>query len=382
MNRTHQFLLCIALLAPLCAQAAPRHTSAAGQSKAVAVAPPARLSPSLASRVKGSSMEWYEANLLTMEGRGWKDTDTTYSRLPARAKAFATGPVWGLSHNTAGLCVRFVTDSTSISAEWDGACDGAMNHMAATGSAGLDLYMRENGKWTYRGTGRPDLTSSTVASVARFLPTSATEYLLYLPLYHKVTGLKIGVDPGSYIAPAKPRAPGDKPIVFYGTSITQGGCASRAGMCHVAILGRWLGRETINLGFSGSGKMEPELAPLFAEIDPALFVLECLPNMTKEMVSERIEPFVKVLREKHPDMPILLVENPLYKRDNPQNVALRAVYDRLRAAGVKNIHLLPADKQLAGKENGTVDGIHPTDLGFVRMAEAYYPTVKALVGGK
>src|ERR1043166_5437981 len=130
-------------------------------------------------------------------------------------------------------------------------------------------------------------------------------------------------------------------------------------MCHVAILGRWLDREVINLGFSGSGKMESQLATLFAELDPAVYVLECLPNMTTEMVKERLEPFVRTLRAAHPDTPILLVENPLQARKHAQNVALQTIYRRLKKDGFEKLTLLPADVQLAGVENGTVDGVHP-----------------------
>ncbi|MEI7634877.1 MAG: SGNH/GDSL hydrolase family protein [bacterium] len=332
-----------------------------------------------AAREADSPMLWYDASALTLEGKGWKDTDTTYSRLPSRARDIATSAVWWLSHNSAGLAVRFVADSTTIGAAWDGSREYPMNHMAATGSAGLDLYERCGDEWIYRGTGRPE-QKRTVGMIARNLPSSPTEYLLYLPLYHPVTGLKIGIDPGASIAPAPPRPAGrNRPIVFYGTSITQGGCASRAGMCHVAILGRWLGRETINLGFSGSGKLEPELAPLLAEIDAEAFVIESLPNMNREQVAERVAPAARILRAKHPGMHILLVENPLCARNAPQNVTLRKVFEQLQKEGVKQIYLLPADKQLAGRENGTVDGVHPTDLGFLRMAEAYMPVMRQML---
>jgi hypothetical protein len=275
--------------------------------------------------------------------------------------------------------VRFVTDATSISASWDGAREFRMNHMALTGIAGLDLYEREGKEWLYVGTGRPK-EDYTTAVVARDRPGKSTEYLLYLPLYHRVTRLHLGISPKASIAPGPPRPKDkDRPIVFYGTSITQGGCASRTGMCHTAILGRWLGREVINLGFSGAGKMEAELAPLFAEIDAEVFVLECLPNMTTEMVVERVEPFVRTLRKARPSMPILLSENLLRPASHEQNVALRKAILNLEAEGIKGLKLMPAAGQLAGRENGTVDGAHPTDLGFFRMTEAYFPVLQDLL---
>jgi hypothetical protein len=328
-------------------------------------------------REPGSDLLWYDARYLIVEGKGWTDTEGFWERLPARAKGKVPARVWELSKNTAGICVRFVTDSKEIRAIWDGG--GAMYHMAATGNSGLDLYARENGQWVFKGVGRPKETRSN-SQLAKSLSGKPTEYLLYLPLYHNVTELKIGIEPGAVIkkAPERPKEKA-RPLVFYGTSITQGGCASRCGMCHTALLGRWLDREVINLGFSGAGKMEPELAELLCEIDPEIFILECLPNMTTPMVQKRVEPFVLTLCRSHPDTAILLVESPLAISHNPGNAALRKVYEKLLKQNVRNLYYLSGDSQLAGEENGTVDGVHPTDLGFFRMAAAYRPVLEKII---
>ncbi len=327
-----------------------------------------------ATQESDSKLLWYNAQQLAIEGKGWADTEAFYERLPARARAHVTETVWTLSKRTAGLAVRFATDSGTIAAVWDGGT--AMNHMAATGNSGLDLYARREGRWVFRGVGRPQ-PQRTTATLVSGRPGELTEYLLYLPLYSPVKELLIGIDPGARLV--RPPAPRTQPIVFYGTSITQGGCASRAGMCHTAILGRWLDRAVINLGFSGAGKMEPEMATLLGELDAALFVLECLPNMTTDMVRERVRPFVRALRAARPTTPILLVESPLGVPDNPGNRALREAYADLLQEGVSRLHYLPGDTQLAGPENGTVDGVHPTDLGFHRMAMAYEPILRAVL---
>src|SRR5204863_7790533 len=172
------------------------------------------------------------------------------------------------------------------------------------------------------------------------------EYMAYLPLYNGVESLEVGVSPGAKFEGIKPRA--DKPVVFYGTSITQGGCASRPGMVHTAILGRRLGVPVVNLGFSGNGRMEPEVAKLLAELDPAVYVLDCLPNMTAQGVAERVEPFVRTLREARPHTPILLVEDRFYanspllpalRQHNEHNhAALRKAYERLVKDGCKGLH--------------------------------------------
>jgi lysophospholipase L1-like esterase len=116
-----------------------------------------------------------------------------------------------------------------------------------------------------------------------------------------------------------------------------------------------------------------------AEVDAALFVLEPLPNMTTEQVSERVGPALDIIRTLHPKTPILLVSNPLLSDNAPQNRALRRVFDTHRRGGDRNLHLLPSRGQLDGRENGTVDGVHPTDLGFERMAKSYEPVLRRLL---
>lgn len=338
---------------------------------------PNMLSPDTADHEPDSDLLWYDAKELVVEGKGWTDTENFYERLPARAKSNVPEMVWTLNSRTAGIAIRFSTDAKRIAAIWDGG--GAMNHMAATGNSGLDLYAKRDGRWVFCGVGRPK-TERTVADLAKGLPGELTEYLLYLPLYNTVTELRIGIEPDAAMVNPPPRPPATaKPIVFYGTSITQGGCASRAGMCHPAILGRWLDREVINLGFSGSGKMEPALADLLCELDPVVYVLECLPNMTTEMVEQRVQPFVRTLRMARPQTPILLVESPLNPEKNPGNLALREAFAALTGQGVSRLYYLPGETQLAGDENGTVDGVHPTDLGFYRIAKAYEPILRAIL---
>src|SRR5262249_21643225 len=160
------------------------------------------------------------------------------------------------------------------------------------------------------------------------------------PLYNGISSVELGLPKGAKLEKAPPRpAHRSKPVVFYGTSIVQGGCASRPGMVHTAILGRRLECPVVNLGFSGSGKMEPELANLLAEIDAAVYVLDCLPNMNLEMVGKRVEPFVKILRKARPETPIVFVEErhpanaeliPAVKAGSQKkNAALLATYNKM-----------------------------------------------------
>jgi hypothetical protein len=261
--------------------------------------------------------------------------------------------------------------------------------MTAIGASGLDLYTRTGqGGWRWLGVGRPAKVPVAEDTLANGIPRGEREYMLYLPLYNGVTSLEIGVPKGTAVHPGPPRAAGRKPIVFYGTSITQGASASRPGMAHPAILGRVLDRPVVNLGFSGNGRMELNVTEFIAELDPAVFVLDCLPNMTAKDVEERTEPCVKLLRSKHPSTPILLVEDRNYpdgflipsrrERNETSHTALRAVYDRLQNTKT-HLHYLKADDLLGDDGEATTDGSHPSDLGFVRQAQVFEKALRRIL---
>lgn len=349
------------------------------------------IEPAVATVDPKTGVHWYDARLFGIEGQGWTDTKAPFDRFPARAEKIVRPPVWGLSRHSTGLCVRFETDATALHARWTVTNKNlAMPHMPATGVSGLDLYVRTKDRtWQWVANGRPE-AETTTAQLAGGLVAGEKEFLLYLPLYNGVSSVEIGLPKGAVLKKADPYPENKKkPVVFYGTSITQGGCASRPGMVHTAILGRKFDRPAINLGFSGSGTLDPEIAPLLGEIDAAAYVLDCLPNLSPAQVAERTEPFVAALRKARPNAPILLVEDRTYtnapalpalaKRNTESRSANRKVFDRLIAAGDKNLHYLAGDKLLGDDGEGTVDGSHPTDLGFMRQATAFAEALKPLL---
>lgn len=350
---------------------------------AVTLADPQPLDPTQARRDEKDSTLWFDAKLLPIEGHGWTDVKSPYDRLPAKAEGQVRADVWNLSRHSAGLVVPFVTDASTIRARWTLTSDRlAMPHMPATGVSGLDLYVRDDeGKWRWLACSAPTGVTSTETVIAG-IPEGSRTYLMYLPLYNGVTSLEIGIPDGKLLAPPPPRPESHaRPIVFYGTSITHGACASRAGMVHTAILGRRFERPVINLGFSGNGRMETELAALLAEIDAAVYVIDCLPNMGAQDITERTKPCVEILRKAHPETPIVLVEDRSYsdsflvtakrERNRTNREALRAAYEELKAAGDKNLYYLEGEHLLGDDNEGTVDSSHPTDLGFVRQAAAF-----------
>lgn len=324
---------------------------------------------------------WTDASSLTVEGKGWTDTESFYDRLPAKAKGLVPDAVWELSHDTTGFCFRFQSDAPVIHMKWDVRKSTlALPHMPATGVSGLDLYAREaDGGWRYIGNGRPLAQSNE----ATFYSTGLREFALYLPLYNGVTSVMIGVPAGSILRKSV-EAPRGKPIVFYGTSITQGGCASRPGMSYTAIVGRKLNMSVINLGFSGSGQSEPALADLLAELDPSVYVLDALWNMSPEMVRERIVPFVHKLRAAHPTTPILLAEDCTIRNTIPtgKGTILREKFEQLKQEGVSGLYFVSADGMMGPNDEGTVDGCHPTDLGFTYQAEVFTKALQPILAAQ
>lgn len=319
-------------------------------------------------------LHWYNAEAFTIEGKGWKDTAKVYHRVPAKVESIVRPAIWDLGRNSSGISIHFTTDSTSLAVKWDGF--EAMNHMTALGVSGLDLYVKHQGKWKWLAVGRPSQEQNEIELITG-IPSEVREYILYLPLYNQINKIELGVPEKFSLKATAPRE--KKPIVFYGTSITQGGCASRPGMCYSAILGRWLDNPTINLGFSGNGIMEPEVIDLLCELDPAVFVIDCLPNMNEEMIIEREENALRKLRTAHPNTPIVLIDNILYcesflKRSFmdeyiAKNSAQYAIYEKLVGEGMSDLHYIK-DTDLIGVDGeGTVDGCHLTDLGYMRFSE-------------
>ena len=343
---------------------------------------------------RGDDVAWTDARALGVEGQGWPAAELAapFDRLPKKAEGSVPGSVWNLSRHSAGLCVRFVAAAPAIHLRWRlTSAELAMKHMPATGVSGLDLYARDGrGRWRWVACAAPNAAGVEQSAVVAGLADGRREWLLFLPLYNGVETIEIGVPEGAMLGPAPP-AGHSKPLVFYGTSITHGACASRPGMCHPAILRRRLDRPVVNLGFSGSGRMEPEVGALLAEIDAAAYVIDCCPNLSPEETAARTAPLVRQLRAVRGDVPILLVEDRRYTdgwirpgqaaRNDGNHAALCAAFEALVAEGVTGISYLGGDELLGDDAEGTVDSSHPTDLGFQRQAAAFEAVLRPLVRG-
>jgi len=339
---------------------------------------------------KSAALDWHDVTKWGVEGRAWPEMERQrwFDRFPSIADGKVPAPVWGLSRDSAGMMVRFKTDATSISAHYVLRSDRlAMPHMPATGVSGVDLYARdEQGQWRWVNVTKPAAKEVNAVIQADIAP-GLREYAAYLPLYNGIESLEIGVPKGAKFEELAPRA---KPIVFYGTSITHGACASRPGMVHTAILGRHLERPVVNLGFSGNGRMDASVGELLAKIDAAAFVIDCLPNMGPDDVRQKCAPLVKMLRAARPETPIVLVEDRRNtnswitpKRQqfhNENHAALRESFEALKKDGGSKLYYIPGDGMLGDDAEGATDGSHPNDLGFMRQAAAFEPVLREALG--
>lgn len=332
---------------------------------------------------------WVDCRTLTLEGLGWPETSAPFTRLPNCSEGEVRDPIWQLSRYSAGVCVRFLSNTKTLAVRWSLRNERlAMPHMPATGVSGLDLYVRDTNTQRVRwaAVARPEATVDNEEILLQEQPEQTREYFLYLPLYNGVCKLKIGIDSGAEIRPADPR--GSKPICFYGASLVQGACASRPGLALPAQLGRRFEREVWNFGFSGNSWAEPEIATLLAELDPALYVVGPAPSLKIKFITENLEGFLRTLRLARAKTPIVLVENALYQdawtrpmryaETKAANRALRKAFENSKKH-MDGLYFVENENVLGEDGEATVDGTHPTDVGFLRLAGALAPKLKVIL---
>ena len=324
-------------------------------------------------------INYFGKDFFRLEGTLIPDSlkENRYDRLPISYKEIVREPVWDLSKSSAGMSIRFLSNSKSINVKWTILNNLKMNHMAETGIKGVDLYFKNKDNWQYLNTGRPDGIKNE-STLINNMSEEMREFKIFLPLYDGVVNIEVGIDSNSVIK--KPLKNRNKPIIFYGTSITQGGCASRPGMAHTNIISRKLDLDCINFGFSGNGRMEQPISKLMSESKPLFYVIECMPNMeNQENVTNKTIPLVNTIRENNPEAPIVFVENfiptsPILdeKRENEirgMNLALKTEYQKMISEGYNNIFYIESKNAIGNDNEGTVDGVHFTDLGFLRYAD-------------
>ena len=297
-----------------------------------------------------------------------------YRRIPADVAENTNDRVIRLSKNTAGGRVRFVTDSPYIVIRADYDHCGVMTHMPGTGVGGFDVYIYENGKEYYDSTFRPFLPENSKGGYegARDFPTPGLKTVnINFPLYNPVDDLFIGIKEGSTLLPA-PDYKIEKPIVYYGSSITQGGCASRPGMAYEALVTRHFDINHINLGFAGAARAEDAIIDYIAGLDMSIFVYDYDHNApTVEHLAQTHEKAFKKIREAHPNVPVVMMSRPKFRKteDEVERASIiKATYDNAKAAGDLNVYFIDGS-ELCPDNDTTVDDCHPNDYGFKCMAD-------------
>ncbi|MEK4976699.1 SGNH/GDSL hydrolase family protein [Bacillus sp. FSL K6-6540] len=328
-----------------------------------------------------------------VSGFAWFDTERIYRRLPAVPEVPVRPEVDTLANCTSGGQISFRTDSRNVSVRVRLTAGSGMYHMPPTGECGVDAYIGGPGEWKYAGTarfqpGQAEYESSLFTVEDR----KARSFLLNMPLYQGVEEIWIGMEPGAEVLSPEPYDSSAR-VVIYGTSITQGGCASRPGMSYTNILSRRLHLEFINLGFSGNGKGEPELAELAAQIsEPACLVIDYEANCGgTEAYRQTLPRYIETYRKFHPEVPIILVSRiphgaesfmPEFREGRLERKKFQLELIReLTEAGDHNLTFVDGSDWL-GDDPGetTVDGVHPTDLGFKLMADRLEPVLRQVIG--
>ncbi len=321
------------------------------------------------TEIKKEGLKFYDIKEAPFKVYGVFHDGECFRRLPDDvAKTVSDGVHYG-SRYTAGGRVRFRTNSSFIAIHYEGEM-GKMPHFAFTGSCGFDIYLGTR----FAGEYVPPLDNKMgYESIIEFGLSQMKEVTINFPTYSLVSELYIGLDENAAVEAPTPYKI-EKPVVYYGSSITQGGCSSRPGTCYQPYITRRFDCDHINLGFSGNARGEDEIANHIAGLDMSLFVYDYDHNAPSiEHLEATHERMFKIIREKNPELPIIMMSRPkpyLERHEFARLEIIKKTYENAKAAGDKNVYFIDGRDlcKVCGNE-GTVDNCHPTDLGFFSMAQ-------------
>ncbi len=315
-----------------------------------------------------------------------EENEKEFYRLPKQKKEQFRNELNHLAYSNSGGCIRFMTSSQHIAIKADVTLDSDIPIMARTAMQGIDIYIGADREKRFVKNLVALKRSGQISGFADISDQGGryTEVTLYLPLYDQVTNLSIGLDEGQ-----EPFLPIDrrfeKPILFYGSSITQGGCTDRPGNAYFNMLARWLDARIIGLGFAGNALGDPQLSRLIAQMDIGMFVYDYDHNAPTPMhLQETHYPFYEMVRKAHPDIPIIMVSKPdaEYDLDEMTKKIIYTSFCRAKANGDENVYFVDGSRLFGewGRDECTVDNCHPNALGSFRMAEGLYPVMAEILG--
>lgn len=330
-------------------------------------------------------MDWidFPNDGFNVHGLPWFEEDRpVLRRLPERLKDTFRPAVWELAQCPAGGRILFKTDSCQVGLRAKVSDNAVMNHITRIGQSGFDIYV----DGFFMGSVSPDAAGNIEAQWNIQKSPKLRDIVIHMPLYKPVELRQIGLDEGSAIKEHKPFAI-KKPVVFYGTSITQGGCASTPGTTYQDFISRWLNVDFVNLGFSGNGHGDVEVARAIGEIECACIVVDHWANMGLNY-RENLPLFVGELRKSHKLVPIIVIGPFYYCRDDiddslhvEQRKAGEEFVKKMNREGDQNIHFFDGRKMISKETSfGLVDGVHPNSLGFYLIAKGFTPFLKRVLG--
>ncbi len=292
-----------------------------------------------------------------------------------------------LDKTSTGLAIVFRTDSRIIEAKWVTTQNRLGGNSTPVLQSGLDIYIRDNGKWVFAGEGRPTFNSCEHQfTLVKRMAEGTKECLLYLPMHNGIASLEIGVEQSAKIEPME--SPFKYKIAFIGSSLTHGSSASRPGATYVARLGRELNAEAPNIGLSGKCKLDDYFANIVCENNADAFIFDTFSNSTEEIINERVYNFVKRVATAHPDKPMIFLQT--IKRDIGYfDLGARARNDKQRAAAekwmkslckeFKNVYFINPGIILGDNHEGSIDGSHLNDLGVQCTIDYLLPKLKKIL---
>lgn len=334
-------------------------------------------------------MEWHKITPELVFGRGWDKTEPEFGRLPPHAEKSLPEKVWRMRRNSSGMYAEFITDSPNVTIHWEVEEEnfGEPNFNICAVS-GVDLYVLVGKKWRFAVALTASARINEVPALVE-LSRKMRKIRLYFPFRNCVKSMKVGIDPGlsfDWVRPEK-----ISPIVYYGSSIIHGSYCSRAGNGITHILGRKFHRPVINLGFSGSAKLESGMADLLAELNPCCYLIDPLPNADVPLLEERLEIFLRKLCSARRNTPVVLLTDAdrrnawLYRKNVIEHRRKRETASRITKRLQKEFPLLSLIdvKDAMGDDfEGTVDGIHPDELGVWRFVSFLISELRKRSGSK
>ena len=332
-------------------------------------------------------IQWFDSftGAFQIHGASAPASAPPFCRMAPGSLARMNEGVQHLAYHTSGIRLRFRTDSAFIALKAKLSSPDDMSHMPRTGSSGFDLYSRGDNWPVFVKSYMPDASSDVVTGEHHFREGGMKDVTICFPLYNGVEMLSVGLTKNAAVESATPYRC-TKPVVFYGSSITQGGCASRPGNSYPAILSRMLDTDIINLGFSGSARGEQEMAEYIASLDMSAFVLDYDHNApTCGHLQDTHYRLYHAIRTRQPGLPILMLSKPDFDHTSKQDIERRDIifgtYNKAVQFGDTYVHFIDGEMLFGSsmRDSCTVDGVHPNDLGFMRMAEVICPVLKKLL---